>query len=889
MNISKIEDNLQEVLSNFTAETFIYDLLGAYGKPKAAITRLQKGDYNLSKKDGEILWKKNLFFKNVNGTELHTIFDQVSQSEKIIKYDPRFIIVSDFQTVLALDTKTADKLDIPFKSLAENFDFFLPLAGHEKISCHKENAADIKAAERMAKIYDEICKNNPGIESNDVQALNVFLSRLLFCFFAESTQIFKQNLFIQTIDNRTKEDGSDLHQYFNGLFDLLNTPEKDRHRYQKYLNAFPYVNGGLFKDKYKIPQFSHKLRKMIVECGKMDWSVINPDIFGSMIQAVANPNQRSNLGMHYTSVTNIMKVIQPLFLNALYEEFELHKNNKKKLEELYERLGRIKIFDPACGSGNFLIIAYKELRQFEIQLLKRLEEMGRHPTFLSKIQLYQFYGVEIDTFACEIAKLSLWIAEHQMNVVFKNTFGNCGPSLPLKEGGRIERCNAIQLDWEKICPKDEKSEIYLLGNPPYQGARKQSIEQKMDIATALIDIESRNNLDYVSCWVIKAAKYISGSSARAAFVTTNSITQGNQVPILWPQILKLNVEIGFAYTSFKWTNNVKNNAGVYCVIIGLRNTCCEGKFIYENNLKKSVNNISGYLSISKDVFVEKRRKPLSRMPKMVFGSMPNDGGFLLLSSEEKNEIIKEYPASKKFIRKIIGAEEFIDDIEKFCIWIDNDKLEDALKIIPIRERIEKVRIARNGSKRAATKKLAALSYRFAEIRHVEKNYILVPSITSEARDYIPIGFISPETIANNRVHIIYDADFFYFGVLSSKMHNLWTKSVAGRLEMRIIYSAEICYNNFPFPEINRKQKEVIDFHVRNIISEREKYPEKSIADLYNPKKMPKGLRDAHEKLDAAIERCYRPKPFESDEERLEYLFKLYEEMIQKERNGKKYA
>lgn len=888
MNVNKIEENLREILDNFTPETFIYKLIGAYGKPKASIARLQKGGLNLSKNSGEVLWKKNLFFKEATKEELYATFEQAIQNKHILKQSPRFIIVSDYNNILAVDTVTADKLDVSIDDLHVNFEFFLPLGGIERVSDHKENAADIKAAEQMAKIYDEICKHNPSMRLNDAEALNIFLSRLLFCFFAESTEIFKENIFTETISLRTKEDGTDLHHYFNYLFELLNT--QDRGGYPKHLYAFPYVNGGLFKDKYKIPQFTSKLRKIIIDCVKLDWSAINPDIFGSMIQAVVHPDRRSNLGMHYTSVTNIMKVIQPLFLDELYEDFVKYSNNKQKLNRLYERLRYIKIFDPACGSGNFLIIAYKELRKFEMQLLKRLEELGKHPTFLSQIQLSQFYGIELDGFACEIAKLSLWITEHQMNLVFEKTFGKTAPSLPLKQGGHIVCGNANRLDWKIVCPKAQDSEIYILGNPPYQGARKQSPQQKKDIEISLNQIEGRNNLDYVSCWIYKTTQYVSESSKiKAAFVTTNSITQGMQVSVLWPEIFQIGVEIGFAHTSFKWTNNAKNKAGVACVIIGLRKICNDNKYIFNENSKISVKNINGYLHNFKNIAITKRKTPISWLPKITFGSMPNDDGHLLLSVEEMNKLIKEFPRSKKFIKKLIGGEEFLDRIERYCLWISDEGLKEALTIEPIQRRIQKVKKSRAESQRAATQKLSACPHRFGEIRHLEQDYILIPRTTSENREYIPIGFFKPANIAKDSSHLIYGADSVVFGLLTSKMHNLWTKAIAGRLEMRIIYSAEICYNNFPIPNLNKNQKETIEYHVRNILSEREQYPEKTIAELYDLKKMPIGLREAHQNLDVAIEHCYRSKPFETDEERLEYLFKFYEEMTSKEQQGKKNA
>jgi len=887
---SKIEENLKGVLNSFNPETFIYDLLSAYGKPKASINRLQNGDYNLSKNSDEILWKKNLFFKRVNEKELHSTFENVSHNEKIIKHDPRFIIVFDDQTILACDTKTSDILDIPINDLVENFNFFLPLTGRENVVFYKENPADIKAAEKMAKIYDEICKNNPGIELNNILELNVFLSRLLFCFFAESTQLFKQNLFSKTIGTRTKEDGSDLDQYFFTLFELLNTADSKRAGYPKYLDVFPYVNGGLFKVKYKIPRFSSKLRKMIIESGKMDWSSINPDIFGSMIQAVSHSDQRSNLGMHYTSVSNIMKVIQPLFLDDLYHEIEKNKKNKQKLNELYKRLSNIKIFDPACGSGNFLIIAYKELRKLEIQLLQYLERLGKHPSFLSRIQLSQFYGIEIDSFACEIAKLSLLLAEQQMNILFQNTFGKIGSSLPLKEGGYIVCGNATRLNWEEICPKDEKAETYVLGNPPYSGYSVQTKEQKKDLCHVLNNLKEFKSLDYIACWIMKGAEYIQRTNAKYAFVSTNSICQGEQVSLLWPEIFKKNLEIDFAYRSFKWSNHAKQNAGVSCIILGIRNKSNKDKILYQNETKIKCSNISPYLIPCKNItIVNKRNTTLSVLPKIGYGSSALDGGNLILSKQEMEGIIKENPEAMRFIKKIIGSQELLKGIERWCIWIDDDEFEQAQNINPILERIEKVKDFRRNSSRQSTINASIKPYKFGEARSVEGNVIIIPKVSSERRDYIPIGYFSSSVIVMDKAFPIYNPEPYVFSIVSSRMHMVWVQAVAGRLKTDPSYSSSICYNTFPFPNLTEKQKKMMEKHTYNILAERERHPEKTLSEQYDPRKMSKNLKELHRNLDIAIEQCYRSSPFENDEERLEYLLNLYEEMSQREQQRKKHA
>lgn len=743
--------------------------------------------------------------------------------------------------------------------------------------------ADVKAAEKMAGIYDEICKLNPGMSPHqkDAHALNVFLSRLLFCYFADSTEIFLKNIFTETLSNFTEEDGSNLGEFFNELFEQLNTNVATP-RCPQYLKDFPYVNCGLFKEQFKIPKFSTRLRKMIIDCGKLDWSSINPDIFGSMIQSVVDPAQRSHLGMHYTSVPNIMKVIRPLILDELYEELANSKSNKKKLNELYIRLGKIRIFDPACGSGNFLIIAYKELRLFEIQLLQQLEKLGKHPTFLSQIQLSQFYGIEIDEFACEIAKLSLWIAEHQMNKVSERTFNKWAVSLPLKEGGHIVCGNATRLDWDAICPK-ESGETYILGNPPYLGFSLQDSKQKEDLRLVF---GSPTKLDYIACWFLKAAAFFRNQIGAFSFVSTNSICQGEQLSLLWPKIFDCGLEIFFCHPSFKWTNNAKKNAAVICAIVGIGQKNKYQKCIFYNEVKTVVKEITPYLTEQKSIVIAKRALPLSQLPEMILGNMAKDGGHLFLNAVEKKELLIKNPGSEKFVKKASGSYEYINGIEQWCLWVDDENLQAANKFSCIRKKFEAVQRERYRSKKRATKEYGKQPHRFVEIRHQEATSILVPRVSSERREYLPIGVLKKGIIVKDSAYAIYDVSPWIFGVLASKIHMAWVKRVGGRLKSDIRYSSLICWNSFPIPKLTKEQKEIIQKHALIILSEREKYPDKTIAELYDPQKMPAGLRKAHQELDAAIERCYRSKPFESDEERLEHLFKLYEEMIQAENKRK---
>lgn len=881
MNIAQIEANLQKLVQSVSNESFIYDLLLAYGLPKASITRLQKGGMNLSKTEGEIIWKKKLIYKAVKNDDVHRVITELKADERLTKHDPRFIIVTDFETLLAIDRKTSDTLDINLLEIPKYFDFFLPMAGMEKAQHLSENPADVKAAERMAKLYDEIKKDNTTETPEAVHSLNVFLSRLLFCFFAEDTGIFEPDLFTNSIHSHTQPDGSDLSGYLEKVFEVMNTDHPERHCLPAYLDAFPYVNGGLFRTKHPVPLFTRRSRQAIIDSGDLQWCDINPDIFGSMIQAVITPEHRGGLGMHYTSVPNIMKVIEPLFLNELYEEFEAAKGNIKRLNTLLQRIWKIKLFDPACGSGNFLIIAYKELRRLEMKIFREMDVVNQfHSNQFSGISLTSFFGIELDDFAHEVATLSLWLAEHQMNREFFAAFGRTKPALPLSETGNIVKGNACRLDWETVCHKHDGDEIYIMGNPPYRGFSQQDKSQKDDLFYIL---GSTTKLDYISCWFIKGADYLNKVNAEFAFVSTNSICQGEQVDLLWPLVLKKNTEISFAHQSFKWANNAKENAGVTCVIVGVRNLSNKPKCLFNGNHIRKVQNINPYLSTSHILTVAKRNNALSLLPAMVLGNMPNDFGYLHFTREERNDVVDAFPESEKYFKKVIGSQELIKGIERWCLWIEDPEVTNAKMIPIINDRLNLVKIERAKSKKESYNKYASLPHRFIEIRHQDANAIVVPGTSSENRKYIPIGFLNNDVIINNLAFAIYKPESYLFGLLSSMMQVVWIRSVCGCLETRIRYSSVLGYNTFPFPPITVTQKQELEKHVYQILDEREKHSEKTLAQLYDPDKMPEGLREAHHQNDLAVERCYRSRPFETDEERLEYLFKLYEQMIEEEK------
>ena len=893
MNISQIEKNIKQLLPAITSgdcqhDTFIYELLLAYGHRKQSVTRLRTGERNLADDPNEVIWKRHLYFKHTSNAELYADIDNMRSKNVVLRHKLRFLIVTNFNKLLAVDTKTGDTLDIEFFDLHKHFDFFLPWAGMEKAVYQGENPADVKAAEKMAKLFDLIkTENFDEANQNDISKLhnlNIFLTRLLFCFFAEDTEIFSNNQFSHAIKSHTKANGGDLTDYLERLFVVLNTASNERDNLPEYLSSFPYVNGGLFSDKISLPTFSTKSRKMLIECGdELDWSDINPDIFGSMIQAVVHPDQRGGMGMHYTSVTNIMKVIEPLFLNDLYDEFEKIENNPKKLHLLQQHLSEIKIFDPACGSGNFLIIAYKELRNLEIEILKQLQDIeskksGQISQPFSVIKLSQFYGIELDDFAHEVAILSLWLAEHQMNVEFKVEFGESAPSLPLRKSGNIVCGNAVRLDWKSICQTD--SLVYILGNPPYKGARKQNKAQKDDLEYIYSGAKQYKDCDYVSCWFLKASDYISSNDASYGFVATSSITQGEQVSYIWSPILSNGQEIAFAHSPFKWTNNARDAAGVSCVIIGVRNKSDKKKVLFENSMILTVKNISPYITEAEDIFVTRRKQPLSSsLPKMVSGSMARDGGYLILSTAEKEDLLEKYPESKILIRPLYGTQEFLQGSQRFCLWIEDDFLVLAKSIPPILHRIENVYQFRNKSSAKTTRGYASIPHKFAQRAHKDTPHIIIPKVSTDRRLYMPIGFLDPDSIITDLAFGIYDSDPFVFGLLSSKMHVVWLKAVSGRLGTGIRYSSNITYNNFPVPNITDDTKNIITDLVFKLLQVRESHPSQSVSKLYDPDYMPQDLLAAHQALDVAVDNIYSTKEFDSDTDRLACLFSLYQKMI----------
>lgn len=889
-----------------SAQEFVYDLLRIFAHwGDGQVRRAKEGPGNASK-DGRTLVVKDLIaYRPMDAdSDISAFYDEIKamrDDPKIAKHLPRLYVVSDGKRVVAVDPKINDEYNNTVDALWRDFEFLTPLAGIEKVQHVAEAEADVKSAELMAKLFDDIRRYNDIRNPDTVHALNVFMSRLLFCFFAEDTGLFPgENLFTDTLRNHTKEDGSDLSEFIDRAFLIMSTnDEAARAVLPKLYSVFPYVNGGLFREHFPIPRLSRRARRLILNCGDYNWREINPDIFGSMIQAVVTPEQRAGLGMHYTSVPNIEKVIRPLFLDSLNEEFEAacaearekmaqkisYELATQRLKSLLDRLSKIKFFDPACGSGNFLIISYKRLRELEIRIWEALRDIAPVAVIpFPTITLTQFYGIELDEYACDTATLSLWLAEHQMNVLFRDAFGVQPETLPLKPSGHIVCGNACRLDWDAVCPHTSSDEVYIMGNPPYLGSSLQDSEQKEDMKIAIGDIcKGYKKLDYIAVWFIKAAEYCKQSDASYAFVSTNSISQGEQVALLWPIIFNNGLEIKFAYTSFKWSNNAKSNAAVTVVIIGVGNKSKNTKKKLFSDTIRIVENINPYLNSGADLIVKAAYSPLNGMQEMTYGCKANDDGNLILEQYEIDKLLREYPVAEKFIKPLMGSLEFIRDEHRFCLWIDDVDFSEAYSIPPIRDRIERNRIYRqNGS--AEAKRLAERPHQFREHYHISersKEKILVPRVSSERREYIPIGYVDKDTIISDSAFAVYDAEKWLFALLTSKMHNLWVRAVGGSLETRIRYSATLCYNTFPFPKLTEAQKKELSILADNIITVREENYFLTLGEMYNPETMPEDLRKAHHQLDLAVERIYRPEPFASDEERLAHLFKLYAKMTKK--------
>ena len=808
---------------------------------------------------------------------------------------PRYVIVSDFARIALHDLEPEDQKNLPLFNnwrvatvefpLADFHQYihaFAFIPGYKQHKFEEQDPINIKAVEILGGLHDTL--EAGGYKGHQLER---FLVRILFCLFAEDTGIFdEREAFKLYLLNRTAEDGSDLGLHLARLFAVLNTPSEERQKnLDETLAAFRWVNGELFAENLGFADFNRDMRNALLACTHFDWSRISPAIFGSLFQAIMEGKERRQIGGHYTSERDILKVVRSLFLDGLRAEFERAKSNKAELRRFHEKIAGLRFLDPACGCGNFLVITYRELRLLEIEILKLLFP-GDQPNLdirrLSLVDVDAFYGIEISEWPARIAEVAMWLMDHQMNIRLSEAFGQYFVRLPLKKSPTIVCGNALRLDWSKILPPEKCS--YVLGNPPFVGGKFQTDEQRADMDLVARDVENSGLLDYVTGWYFKAADYIKGSRIVVGFVSTNSITQGEQVGVLWNALFQRHqVKIHFGHRTFAWESEARGKAHVHVVVVGFAASDARNKRIYDYEGEAvtaiTAKNISPYLVEGSDLAITNRSKPLCAMPEMKFGNQPIDGGHFVLDAAARKKLIEKEPEAAKFVRPFLGAQEFINGEERWCLWLA-DILPNELRSMPeVKKRVELVREFRLGSKRPATRELAAIPTRFAFVSHPNKDYLLVPSVSSERRVYIQIGFMSAEVIASNLCLIVPDATLYHFGVLSSAMHMAWMRQVCGRLKSDYRYSNKLVYNNYPWPDApGANQRAAVEAAAQAVLDARAQFPDATLADLYDPLAMPPALVKAHAALDRAVDLCYRPQPFQNDRQRVEHLFALYEKL-----------
>lgn len=876
------------------AKPFLVEFFNVFGISNKRVATFEHRVKKLDDTEGyiDLLWKGMILVEmKSRGKNLDKAYIQAKNYLHGLKdFElPKYILVSDFENFHLYDLEENTIIDFVLKDLVHNVQHFSYLLGYQKKVYKEQDPANIKAAELMGKLHDQL--EEIGYSGH---SLEVYLVRLLFCLFAEDTTIFNKQQFQDYIEYRTQDDGSDLAARLQELFQVLNTPKEKRFKnLDEQLADFPYVNGKLFEENLPTASFDSKMRKALLNCCYLDWSKISPAIFGSMFQSVMNPQERRNLGAHYTSEKNILKLITPLFLDELRQEFNdiVQSSSKgaartKKLMEFHKKLRSLTFLDPACGCGNFLVITYRELRLLEIDVLRALYSKGEIATDIANIiwvDVDQFYGIEYEEFPARIAEVAMWLIDHQMNMIVSNQFGEYFVRLPLKKSAHIVHGNALRIDWETIVSKNKLS--YILGNPPFIGKQMQNKTQKDDMNFVFGDSKLSNSLDYVTAWYYKASSFVKETKAKVAFVSTNSITQGEQVGALWNFLFeKFKVIIHFAHRTFSWSNEAKGNAAVHCVIIGFANFDVNEKRLFEyDNIKGEpheirVKNISPYLIDGKSIVLKSRTKPISPIQELNFGNMANDGGGLILQThDEYVEYISKEPNGKKYIKPFVGSVELINNIKRYCFWLVNIPPNEIKSLPVLMSRIEEVKNFRSTSTRSATNKLAAFPTIFGEIRQKEGNILVVPRVSSENRKYVPIAFFDYKTIINDRCTFMNDATLYHFGVMTSLMHMTWLKTVCGRLKSDYNYSNNIVYNNYPWPENpTAKQIKTIEEKAQRVLDARAQFPNSSLADLYDPLAMPPVLVKAHNELDKAVDLAYRSQPFTSEANRMEFLFELYE-------------
>ena len=875
-----------ETSEDAEAKSFWDGWFRVFGISRRRVATFEQSVKKADRKQGfiDLLWKGTILVEHKSrGKSLDKAMQQAKDYFPGLKEHelPKYILVSDFQKFRLYDLDTDATTEFELKDFVQCVHLFGFIAGYEQRTYKDSDPVNIEAAELMGKLHDRL--EEIGYNGHD---LEVYLVRLLFCLFADDTGIFEKGIFWEYLDLHTKSDGSDLAMHLASIFHVLNTPRARRLKnLDENLAQFPYINGKLFEEVLQPAAFDLKMREMLLEACALDWGKISPAIFGSMFQAVMNPKERRNLGAHYTSEKNIQKLIKPLFLDDLYLEFEKAKSSRGKLQALHTKIATLHFLDPACGCGNFLIITYRELRDLEILILLELNKSGQLVTDISSIiqvDVDQFAGIEYDEFAVRVAEVAMWLIDHQMNIKVSNQFGQYFVRLPLTKAAKIVHGNSLRINWETVVAKEQLN--FILGNPPFIGKAFQDNQQKLDMQLSFAGVSGAGVLDYVTAWYIKASQFIQNTNIYCAFVSTNSISQGEQVGILWQELYnRYKVKIYFAHRTFSWSNEAKGNAAVHCVIIGFGLKDIENKRIFDyadikgEPTEKKAKNINPYLVEGNDLVILSRKNPISNVSRINFGSMPNDGGHLILTESEKEEFLKNEPDAKNWIRPYTGAQEFINGYSRYCLWLINIQPQVLKQLKNTNQRVELVRKIRNESSRESTKKLANFPTLFGENRQPETDYLLVPRVSSERRKYIPIGFIDKHIIGNDQVSLIPNATLYLFGILTSEMHMTWVRYVCGRLKSDFRYSNTIVYNNYPFPEnISDKQKQKVEIAVQVVLDTRAKYSDSSLADLYDPLTMPPDLVKAHQILDKAVDLCYRPQVFINELNRIEFLFSLYE-------------
>ena len=909
MNAVEIEQAISELaLQPFDAREFAFSFLAAFGNKDTTLKRLRTGNNNASDVPGGVLLRNNIHLAVCENGNVGETLKSLRSSTATIKAKAKFILATDGQTLESEELINGETINCSYANFPDHFGFFLPLAGISTIKEIKDNPIDVRATGRLNKLYVELLKGNPDWAKEERRAdMNHFMSRLVFCFFAEDTDIFNgDGLFTKTVEQMSERDGSNTNQVLEAVFRAMNIKGADRANAQPRLpnwaNSFPYVNGGLFSGSTDVPRFTGIARTYLLAAGRLKWREINPDIFGSMIQAVADDEERGALGMHYTSVPNILKVLNPLFLDDLRAQLEAAGDNKAKLLNVRKRMARIRVFDPACGSGNFLVIAYKQMREIEAEINRRRGEVHLG----SEIPLTNFRGIELRNFPAEIARLALIIAEFQCDVLYRGQKDALAEFLPLDAQNWIVCGNALRLDWLSVCPptgtgvrmvaddlfatplnqaeidfENEGGETYICGNPPYKGSKLQTVGQKDDLANAWQKHPTlAKTTDLVAGWFAKFLDYVDNEpSAVGAFVATNSLCQGQQAIDVWPVAFQRGCEIRFAHTSFRWANLASHNAVVTVVIVGLGKKSAVQKKLYQNELLKLCSSISPYLVPNSIAYVEKSKDPIGQQSLMLFGNMVRDGGYLLLSSEQAAKVISEDANARGFIKRFVGADELIHGTIRYCLWIEDDKIETAKKNAFIAQRLQLVAENRSKSNAESTRQFAKRPHRFVQLAGWARNSVItVPQVSSERREYLPVGYFLSDSIITAPNFALYDAPIWNMALIASRMHLVWIATVCGKLETRYRYSNTLGWNTFPVPLLTEQNMADLATSAENILLAREAHYPATIGDLYDPETMPDNLRHAHERNDEVLERIYIGRRFKNDTERLEKLFEIYTTM-----------